>query len=457
MATNQGGNGLSLQQLTEQQKQQMHDRITSNLQAKDHLKGWAGALANIEDLTSMIYSVVQNKSQFKADAPFLTTTSGTFNAIYGLVPWILSNYQVSPYIISSKMPFRRTGFRSIPSKIVVNTDNGNSQYGGIAEDGQFPKLVKPPFQEHEIDPKITVIPFGDSLKQELIANSEDDTWGGIAAVRNIMMPEYINVKCAGIMRDVETEAAAASANWNYKASVDQTPYDRLVSGSDEEEQLGGRYDGWYDAYGEKGFERDANSAGNHKKLFNSTVITASPSKVIGGVDGVLNRGMITKGVAAVRTAVGRKPSVMLMDYEAKRELDHLYDGQVRFNGVGRTDIGMSVNGVTAAGGQAVHMEVSMVKGIPIIQTQWSVKKDATQIGKIFGLDLEFTNDMEPNVCHSVLLPPVYLENSPNAGAGNAWGWIGKDLIQRAAFLSMEELVIHNPRACFKITDLKARS
>ena len=411
--------------------------------------GWSHLIRDIDDLTDVTYSVLAGE-QIKAETPFLSTTEGINNPIYGIMPWVLGNYNVGPYVMGPKDVYRKSGFRVQTGRAVMSTVNGNTIYGGMAENGKLPEITSIPVEEHDIDPKIMAMSYGNSLKHELLANSEDDTYGGLAQITNRMSYEYSYFICDALMRNQETVAAAATGNFDYDAQQDITNYDQAISNSAEEDAHGGgTHSGLYDVYGE--FDRDTGTT------YDSTVISASGGNIGSGI-GTLDRDHFSSLNADIEELCGRKPSVYLAQTQVRKEIKHLFDGQARYGASGMT-VGVSVNGVTAPGGRAVQLEVGTVEDIPIISTHFKCAptSDPNQAGTLFAFDLEYTNDMEHAVSFSMLLPTVYIENTPNGGAGSAWGWVGRDLIQRAALVSIQEFKLSNPQGCGKLTDIALRS
>ena len=75
----------------------------------------------------------------KADAPMLSTTAGTYQAIYGRKVWSQLNQEFNAFSILPKKPWDRR-WR------VVTAKPSTSVGGGIAENGTLPDTTKPTFQ-----------------------------------------------------------------------------------------------------------------------------------------------------------------------------------------------------------------------------------------------------------------------------------------------------------------------
>ena len=76
----------------------------------------------------------------KADAPLLSTTAGTYQAIYGRKVWSQLNQEFNAFSILPKRPWDRSGWR------VVTAKPSTAVGGGIAENGTLPDTTKPTFQ-----------------------------------------------------------------------------------------------------------------------------------------------------------------------------------------------------------------------------------------------------------------------------------------------------------------------
>jgi hypothetical protein len=88
----------------------------------------------------------------KADSPMLSSTAGTYQAIYGRKVWSQLNQEFNAFSILPKRPWDRSGWRVITEK-----PNAGVVHGGLAENGVLPDTVKPTFQHVAAKPKTTVV------------------------------------------------------------------------------------------------------------------------------------------------------------------------------------------------------------------------------------------------------------------------------------------------------------
>jgi len=76
----------------------------------------------------------------KSDSPMLSTTAGTYQAIYGRKVWSQLNQEFNAFSILPKKPWERSGWR-----VITDKPNAGVVHGGIAENGTLPETVKSNF------------------------------------------------------------------------------------------------------------------------------------------------------------------------------------------------------------------------------------------------------------------------------------------------------------------------
>jgi len=392
------------------------------------------------DLENWLYSI-KMRSQVKADDPWDTTVTGISNVFYGMKPWLQLNYEETPVNVTPSNVYRKSGFRAKTTDAVINTENGNTALGGMSERGKFPELVHGGYQQLEVDPKIVGFAYGQTLKQELKAQTEDDNWGTAEQIRADMAVEYSQLIPKQMMRDMETIAAAATAHFKYSSAQEVTPFDQSISSDAEEDAIGGTYNGLFDAYGD--MDRDSGTT------YDSTVITCNEGGTIGGANGVLDRTHFSEMTQKILTNSGRRPSFYLMSYSVQAEIQHLYDGQVIYDPSKTISVG--TGGVGNGTGLGVQQQVAAIEGIPIVSSKYATKRanDTDQEGHIFAICTDAMGS-EGNITElSVLLPTV--------DTSVIWGMTHQDLITRTGLVTMLEQVNHQPNASGKFRDIKRRS
>ena len=116
----------------------------------------------------------------KADAPMLSTSAGTYQAIYGRKVWSQLNQEFNAFSILPKKPWDRSGWRVITAK-----PNSGALHGGVAENATLPETTKPTFQHIAAKPKTIVHTFDMSETAMFLADKDD----GLGDIRQVLKEE----------------------------------------------------------------------------------------------------------------------------------------------------------------------------------------------------------------------------------------------------------------------------
>lgn len=406
---------------------------------------------SIEDLENLLYSVRAVGEQIRADDPFTTTTPGLVNPRYGLNVWSQINYEKVPLEITPTDLYTQSGFIA-HTKDQILPDNG-----GVSENGVMPELDKGDYVQIRLDPKIIAASAGETLKKELLASISDDTIGGMTFVRNRLAKVYTNAIATQVMRSAKEMARTASANFNYFASNQISPYDQLVSSMGENTaKRGNNRTGFHDCYGggaanptnlgavNVGMDRDSST------LFDSTVTSCSED---GEGDftkaGIIVKPHFTNTIAKIKDACGVKPNVILCTHEMQAEIMHLYDGDVWYNPDNTIRTGLG--GIQGETGIGVQKSVVAIQNIPVLETRFAIKdsNDTNEEGAILMLRTDVDEDGQV-LALSTLLPTV--EVSSMYGYANHQA----DLKNRTGLITVAELALRRPNTCGKITNIIRR-
>ena len=137
----------------------------------------------------------------KADSPMLSSTAGTYQAIYGRKVWSQLNQEFNAFSIMPKKPWDRSGWR-----VITDKPNSGALHGGVAENATLPETVKPTFQHIAAKPKTIAHTFDMSEVAVFLAD-KDDGMGDIRSVRKEEMgkhhAEMVNKK---LLTDADTPA-----------------------------------------------------------------------------------------------------------------------------------------------------------------------------------------------------------------------------------------------------------
>ena len=116
----------------------------------------------------------------KSDSPMMSTTAGTYQAIYGRKVWSQLNQEFNAFSVLPKKPWERSGWR-----VITDKPNAGVIHGGIAENGTLPETVKPVFQHVAAKPKTIAHSFDVSEVAVFLADKDD----GMGDMRSVLKEE----------------------------------------------------------------------------------------------------------------------------------------------------------------------------------------------------------------------------------------------------------------------------
>ena len=405
----------------------------------------APQIKTIDELEALYYGYNRNLLR-KADAPVTTSTSGVFNAIFGAYAWAQLNLEANAFGILPKYPWDKSGWRVITAKPTVDTTEGNTSLGGVAEGGNIPDTVKPTVAELDVRPKTMALSFSASEVMEWLAtHSKDDIWGGLGSLRLYMAVQHKELINRALLADVEKEAADASGNHSGHNNFETL--DRIISSDAEEDALGGSYTGYYDCWAAQGgVDRDSGTD------YDATVESASGTI---GTNGVLTDDTIRTFLRKIRIAAGKDPNVLLGSHEVYSEIQGIYTPQVRVkNPYGEQVVQIDVNGIKTFEGTGVGLHVDSLYGIPFIPSKDapSSADDSSEVGRLFALD---TSDAEgygyPRLGIQISIPTEYYEATRRSPG---YPFINNAFVEKGLFRTMGETVCRHFKSQGKIRDIK---
>jgi len=342
----------------------------------------------------------------KADSPMLSTTGGTYQAIYGRKVWSQLNQEFNAFSILPKRPWERSGWRVITSRPSFTVG------GGVAENATLPDTTKPTFQHIAAKPKTIVHTF-DMSETAMFLADKDDGLGDIRAVLKEEMgkhhAEHINKM---LLEDSETVAG------NDFESLDRvTGNDGGASGGLTSMETGasagtdhcGAND--LDIYS---IDRSANSWSNAE--VNCGADRASGSR----------RTLSLDHLDTLFQQVwerGGNPKVILTGYDTLMRLQQLLQSQQRFMEEKR--VTPTYNGVKGVPGLEAGFIVATYNGVPIIPSK-DVTKDG--LSRMYFLDTDY-------LYFSTAIPTQYFESGIETGDPFAINRLG----QEGMYRSMGEL------------------
>ena len=343
--------------------------------------------------TAMGYSY-SGSELLKADAPMLSTTTGTYQAIYGRKVWSQLNQEFNAFSILPKKPWDRSGWRLVTAKPTFATG------GGTAENGVLPETIKPTFLEVSTKPKTIAHTF-DMSEVAMFLADKDDGLGDVRAVLKEEMgkhhAEHINRMLVG---DVDTVAGD-----------DLQSLDRVTSDPDNMTVASGHVSAItdHDIYG---ITRDGTAD------FHSAEVNV-------GATGPVDRTFALDQLDDIFQKVwkrGGSPKVILTGYDTLQRLQQLLQSQQRFMEEKR--VVPTFNGVKGVPGVEAGFIVATYNGVPIIPSKDIGAVGATDaLSRIYVLDTDYTY-------FSTGIPTQYFESGIETGDPFAINRLGQEGLYR---------------------------
>lgn len=347
--------------------------------------------------SSMGYSY-SGSELLKADAPLLSTTAGTYQAIYGRKVWSQLNQEFNAFSVLPKKPWDRSGWR------VVTAKPSKTVGGGIAENGTLPETTKPTFQHVAAKPKTVAHSF-DMSEVAIFLNDKDDGLGDIRSVLKEEMgkhhAEHINDM---LLTDVDTPAGNDIESLDRVTAAysnNATTTTGLVNGHDNLSA-----DADLDIYS---ISRSANSWSNAEHS-NNAVSNTSTNRTLSLdlLDDMFQRIWVRGG----------NPKVMLTGYDTLMRIQQLLQSQQRFMEEKR--VVPTYNGVKGVPGVEAGFIVATYNGVPIIPTK---EMTSDGISRIYMMDTDY-------LYFSTGKPTQYFESGIETGDPFAINRLGQEGLYR---------------------------
>ena len=328
----------------------------------------------------------------KADAPLLSTTAGTYQAIYGRKVWSQLNQEFNAFSILPKKPWERSGWRIITAK--PSFDVG----GGLAENATLPDTTKPDFLHVAAKPKTIGHSF-DLSEVSMFLSDKDD---GLGDVRQVLKEEmgkhhadHINRM---LLEDVETPAG------NNFESLDRITTDASVMTSGN---------GYVSAAGDHdlySITRDGNSAFHNAEVDVSGTANTNRNLSLNQLDGLFQQIWVRGG----------NPKVMLTGYDTLMRVQQLLQSQQRFMESKR--VTPTYNGVKGVPGLEAGFIVATYNGVPLIPSK-DVVTDTSGISRIYYFDTDY-------LWFQTAIPTQYFESGIETGDPFAINRLGQEGLYR---------------------------
>tara|TARA_Y100000004_G_scaffold26379_1_gene26717 strand:- start:122 stop:1297 length:1176 start_codon:yes stop_codon:yes gene_type:complete len=335
----------------------------------------------------------------KADSPMLSTTAGTYQAIYGRKVWSQLNQEFNAFSILPKKPWDRSGWRVITAK-----PNAGTLHGGVAENATLPETVKPTFQHVAAKPKTIAHTFDMSETAIFLADKDD----GMGDIRSVLKEEMGKHHAEMINKMLLTDTDTPAGN-NYES------LDRITAAAlDDANAKTGMHSDHSDLSADTdldiySIDRSANSWSN-AELSNNVVSDTATDRVLSldHLDDLFQRVWERGG----------NPKVILTGYDTLMRLQQLLQSQQRFMEEKR--VTPTYNGVKGVPGIEAGFIVATYNGVPIIPSK-DVQKDT--LSRMYLLDTDY-------MYFSTAIPTQYFESGIETGDPFAINRLGQEGLYR---------------------------
>ena len=328
----------------------------------------------------------------KADAPLLSTTAGTYQAIYGRKVWSQLNQEFNAFSILPKKPWERSGWRILTGRASF------TKGGGMAENATLPDTTKPDFLHVAAKPKTIAHTFDLSEVSMFLADKDD----GLGDVRTVLKEEMGKHHAEHINRMLTQDLDTPAGN-------DLESLDRVTSDPDNmttgTTHVSATTD--HDMYS---ITRDG-SVG-----FHSAEVSVSSSK---GTNRTLALDHLDTIFQQMWTR-GGNPKVILTGYDTLMRVQQLLQSQQRF--MESKTVTPTYNGVKGVPGIEAGFIVATYNGIPIIPSK-DVTAAASGISRMYYLDTDY-------LWFQTAIPTQYFESGIETGDPFAINRLGQEGLYR---------------------------
>ena len=325
----------------------------------------------------------------KADSPMLSTTAGTYQAIYGRKVWSQLNQEFNAFSILPKRPWDRSGWRVITEK-----PNRGVLHGGVAENATLPDTVKPVFQHVAAKPKTIAHTFDMSETAIFLADKDD----GLGDIRSVLKEEMGKHHAEMVNQMLLTDVDTPAGN-NFES------LDRVTTGNNTMSVSNGHYGaGDEDIYSIDRSDNTWSFAEDNSSSTHGTNRALSLDQLDTLFQNIWER--------------GGNPKVILTGYDTLMRLQQLLQSQQRFMEEKR--VTPTYNGVKGVPGMEAGFVVATYNGVPIIPSK-DVKADT--ISRMYFLDTDY-------MYFSTAIPTQYYESGIETGDPFAINRLGQEGMYR---------------------------
>ena len=336
----------------------------------------------------------------KADAPMLSTTAGTYQAIYGRKVWSQLNQEFNAFSILPKRPWDRSGWRVITAK-----PNAGVLHGGIAENGTLPETVKPTFQHVAAKPKTIAHSFDMSEVAIFLADKDD----GLGDIRSVLKEEMGKHHAEMVNKMLLVDTSTVAGN-NFES------LDRITAGDGAGTGLTGLKTTGGNEHVDAAADLDIYSIDRSANSWSAAEVNCAADAAAGS-----RRTLSLDHLDTIFQQVwerGGNPKVILTGYDTLMRLQQLLQAQQRFMEEKR--VTPTYNGVKGVPGIEAGFIVATYNGVPIIPSK-DVEKDG--LSRMYLLDTDY-------MYFSTAIPTQYFESGIETGDPFAINRLGQEGLYR---------------------------
>lgn len=332
----------------------------------------------------------------KADAPLLSTTAGTYQAIYGRKVWSQLNQEFNAFSILPKKPWERSGWRILTAR----AESGVT--GGIAENGTLPDTVKPTFENVSTKPKTIAHTFDLSEVAMFLSDKDDGLGDARQVLKEEMGKHHAEMINKMLLQDVDTPASNNLESLDRLTSdpAVQTVTQTSVSALTDHDIYSITRDGsaaWHSAEVDVG--GDASTAATNRNLS------------LNNLDGLFQQ-LWTRG---------GNPKVILTGYDTLMRVQQLLQSQQRFMDSKR--VTPTYNGVKGVPGLEAGFIVATYNGVPLIPTKDMPADGSGSLSRMYYLDTDY-------MWFQTAIPTQYFESGIETGDPFAINRLGQEGLYR---------------------------
>jgi len=386
------------------------------------MSGSRGYIRTIEDMERLYYGAGAGANAWayagtdllKADSPLVSSTTGTYQAIFGRKVWSQLNQEFNAFSILPKKPWEKSGWRVVTAKPDINKG------GGVAENGTLPETSKPTFAEVSTKPRTVAHTF-DLSETAMFLADKDDGLGDARAVMKMEMAkhhaEHINKMLLADVNDL--------------AGNDYQSLDRALSSSFVE--TNSTFVDLISDHDQYNITR-TNVGVTGQQWYDANVDASATARALS-----LN---IIDGMFRSIWEKGGQPKVILTGYDTLEKIQQLLQPQQRFTEMKRVVPGG--NGVEGVPGTEAGVVVATYNGVPLIPSKDVTNESGAELSRMYFIDSDY-------IYFSTAKPTLYHESGIETGDPFGINRLG----QMGMFHTMGELWQLFYRAHGKVRDIAA--